>query len=360
MALPAILLLENEEPFYGWGVGPDGIAHGAMVASAFSMGIPDLLTDPAYGGKIVCFTYPHIGTAGVVPDDLQGDHVAARAVAAREIGRFAANSLGTEAMDAWLARNRIPAMEGLDTRGVTEIIARRGLVRAVMGTGKYADVDALAKEFAASGDAWKIEHPGVKKPVDWTEGAAAFAKCKVVVYDFGVKRGFLRRLAQRGCAVRVVPSGYPASKTLEENPDAVVFSSGVGVPESRLEAMPAAIKLLGMVPLWGVGVGAGVLAAAAGARTTVDGRGHYGVQPVNRIGTALGEMTVQAREFRIEEDSLDGAGLVPTHRNLNDDSVEGFKCDRRRLMGVLFNPEAEPGPHDSLYLFDRFMEMIGR
>ena len=360
MALPAILLLEGEEPFYGRGVGADGIAHGVMVASAFSAGIPDLLTDPAYGGKIVCFTYPHIGTSGVVPGDLQGDCVAARAVAAREIGRFAANRLGTEAMDAWLARNNIPAMEGLDTRSVTEIVARRGLVRAVMGTGRYADPDALAREFAASPDAWNIERAGVKHPVDWTEGAVAFSQYKVVVHDFGVKRGFLRRLAQMGCAVRVVPAGYPADKTMSEKPNAVVFSSGVGVPDSRLEAIPAATQLLGKVPLWGVGVGAGVLAAAAGARTTVNGRGHFGVQPVTRVGTSSGAMTAQAREFWVEEDSLAGAGLALTHKNLNDGSVEGFKCDKRAIMGVLFNPEGEPGQHDSLYLFDQFIEMVGK
>lgn len=356
MAAPAIVLLENEEPLYGWCAGAEGLARGAMVASALGAGMPDLLTDPAYGGKMVCFAYPHVGTAGVAPDDLQGPRVAACAVIAREMGRFAANRLGVEPMDAWLIRNGIPAMDGADTRTIAGILARRGLVRAVMGTGEFADPDALAKEFASAFP--PLENPGASTPEDWTEEADVPIRRKVLVYDFGVKRGFLRALRHAGCAVRLVPSGCSAIDALAERPDAIVFSSGPGLPCDRPEALPAARELLGRIPLWGVGIGAGVLAEAAGAKTAADGRGHYGVQPVGVIGGALGEMTAQAHEFQIEEASLAGAGLTVTHRHLNDGSVEGFACGRRRASGVLFNPEGAPGPHDSAHLFDAFMKMI--
>lgn len=357
MASPAILLLENEEPFHGVSLGHEGIARGVAVASTLAAGFPDLLTDPAYVGKIVCFTYPHVGNAGIVPDDLQGEGVAARAVVAREFCKTKANRLGVETIGEFLGRNEIPAVEDLDTRTVTEIVARRGLVRAVVGTGRFADADALAREFGGEG-AWQPERAGTDKPFDWKEGASSETRLKVIVHDFGVKRGFLRCLAGMGCAVRVVPSGYPADKTLAEKPDGVVFSAGVGVPGTRLEAMPAATGLLGRVPLWGVGVGAGVLADAAGARASVNGRGRYGVHPVGRPGGSSGEMTSHARDFWIEADSLDAAGLTLTHFHLNDRAVEGFRCDKRRLMGQLFHPEAEPGPRDSLYLFDRFHEMM--
>lgn len=358
MALPAILMLENEEPFYGVAMGHEGLARGVVVTSALTAGFPDLLTDPSYGGKLVCFTYPHVGNAGVVPDELQGDCVAARAVIAKEFSKIKANRLGVETMDEFLKRNKIPAIEGVDTRTVAEIVARRGLVRAVLGSGSFADADALAKEFGKGADAWQPDHSGTEKPYDWKGSSTVPQRLKVLVHDFGVKRGFLRRLSAMGCAVKIVPSGYPAEKTLAEKPDGVVFSAGVGVPEGRLEALPAASGLIGKVPLWGVGVGAGVLAAAAGARTVVNGRGHFGIYPVGRSGGPSGEMTAQAREFWIEAESLVAADLTQTHFNLNDGSVEGFKCERRKLMGTLFHPEAEPGPRDSLYMFDRFHAMM--
>ena len=358
MASPAILMLENEEPFFGRAMGHEGAARGMMVACGFAAGFPDLLTDPSYAGKIVCFTYPHVGNAGVVPDDLQSDRVAARAVIAKEFSRIKANRLGVETMDEFLKRQEIPAIEGIDTRTVTEIVARRGMVRAVLGCGKFADAKKLAKEFAKPDEAWAIPSGGTTHPYEWKEGAVGSPKFKVVVHDFGVKKGFLRRLAGSGCKVTVVPAGYPADKTLADNPDGVVFSAGSGVPDRRLDALPAANGLIGKVALWGVGVGAGVLATAAGATIVVNGRGHFGVHPVGRPGGPSGEMTTQCREFWIEGESLPAAGLTQTHYHLNDGSVEGFKCDARRLMGQLFHPEAEPGPRDSLYLFDRFLKLM--
>lgn len=357
MALPAILLIEGEEPFVGVGRGHEGAACGVMALSALAAGFPDLVTDPSYGGKIVCFTYPHVGNAGVVPQDLQGDCVAARAVVAREFTPIAANRLAVETMDEFLRRNGVPAIEGIDTRAVAEIVARRGLVRAALGTGKHADVQALAAMFSDAA-AFYPAKAGSGKPFTWEEGVSASPVFKVVVHDFGVKKGFLRRLAAMGCSVRVVPSGYPAEKTLAEKPDGVVFSAGTGVPEMRLEAIAAAAALIGRTPLWGIGVGAGILAAAAGARTVTNGRAHIGIHPVGRTGEPSAEMTSQCHDFWIEGESLPGAGLEQTHFHLNDGSVEGFKCGKRKLMGVLFHPEAEPGPRDSLYLFDRFQEMM--
>lgn len=358
MALPAIVVLENEEAFHGFGVGPEAKVCGVMGVSSLTAGFPDLLTDPFYSGKIMTFTCPHAGASGVVPGDLQSDAVAARAVVAKEIGNFAANRLGVEAMDAYLARNGIPGVVGVDTRAIAEIVARRGLMRAVVGVGKFADAELLKKEFAAGSKGWDAKPAGVGSPCDWAEEAVANPRFSVIVYDFGVKRGFLRRLAGMGCAVRLVPANYPAEKALTERPDGIVFSAGNGTPESRGDAVAAAKDLLGKAPLWGVGVGAGVLAAACGARVAVDGRGHMGAHPVGRNGEPSGEITAQCHEFWLERESFAGAGLEETHFNLNDGTVEGFASAVRNLMGVLFHPEAEPGQRDSLYLFDRFNTMM--
>lgn len=360
MASPAILILENEEPFHGTAMGHEGLARGVIVSSTLTAGFPDLLTDPSYSGKLVCFTYPHVGNAGLVPGELQSDRVAARAVVAREFSRFKANRLGVETMDVFLKKNAVPAIEGIDTRRVTDIIRRRGLIRAVLGCGAYADVDALAAEFAKPDDAWRSDFPGADAPYEFKDGATASQRRSVVVYDLGVKRGFLRRLTELGCRVTVVPAVFPVEKAMESKPDGIVFSAGPGLPEQRPEALALAGALLGKIPLWGVGVGAGILAVAAGAKAVANGRGHFGVQPVGRPGGPSGEMTSQCHEFWIEGESLPGAGLAPTHIHLNDGTVEGFKCDDRRVMGTLFHPEAEPGPRDSLYLFDRFYELMGK
>lgn len=357
MALPAILMVEGEEPFHGFGLGYEGVASGVLAVSAVAFGFPDLLTDPSYDGKLVSFSYPHVGNAGVVPEDLQGEGVAARGMVAREICKFAANRLGVESIGDFLTRNRVPAMEGADTRTIAQIAAKRGMVRAVLGVGKYADAGALAERFAHAGD-FAPGRTGTAAPYHWKGADVTDKHFKVVVYDFGVKQGFLRRLAAGGCSSMVVPSDFPVEAALAENPDGIVFSAGAGTPESRLEALPAAKALLGKKPLWGIGVGAGVLAVAAGAKAVVDGHGHTGVHPVGRLGGPIGSMTVQRHDFWLDEASLAAAGLDMTHRHLNDRSVEGFACDTRRLMGVLFHPESEPGPRDSLYLFDRFHEMM--
>lgn len=354
----AVLVLENEGVFVGDAMGHEGRAVGVMVCSAFAAGFPDLLTDPSYTGKLVCFTYPHVGNAGVVPDDLQGDCVAASAVVAREICKIKANRLGVETMDQFLKRSGIPAIEGVDTRTITEIVCRKGRVRAALGCGQYADPDALAREFNDDNPAFQPRTAGTKVAYDVDLPAGVIKKHTVVVYDFGVKKGFLRRLAAMGCAVRVVPADCSAEQALSARPDGVVLSGGPGLPGSRPEAAGIAAALLGKVPLWGVGVGAGILASAAGARPLVDGRSHFGVQPVGRVNRPSGEMTVQCHDFWIPEAELEKAGLIKTHFHLNDGSVEGFKCQTRRLMGVLFHPESEPGPHDSLYHFDRFHQLM--
>lgn len=359
MSLPAVLLLSGEEPFFGSAVGDSGLAVGPMAAVAYATGMGDLLTDPAYGGMIVCFTYPHVGTTGIVPGDSQSDAVAAAGVVGREIGRLAANRLGTESMVNYLRRNGVPAIEGLDTRSVAQAVARRGMVMAALGTGDFADMDVLRGELAKAAAGTAVPGAGVSEACDWEEeGGSSAGGRLVLVYDFGVKKGFLRRLVEKGCRPRLVPKRYPAERALAEKPCGVVFSSGPGAPADFPDAAAAAVGLMGKVPVWGIGVGAGVVAVAAGAKVMVDGRGHFGVHPVGRVGGPMAEMTNQAHGFWIDSESMAASGLGQTHVNLNDRSVEGFACERRGILGCLFNPEGEPGPRDSRYLFDRFAETM--
>lgn len=361
-ATPAILILENEEPFHGTAVGYQGKAGGLLAINAIAAGFPELVTDPAYGGLVVCFTYPHVGNAGVVPVDLQSDQIHARAVVAREFCKVPANRLGEESMPAFLKRHKIPGIEGLDTRRITEIVRSRGAVKAAVGCGEYADANALARELAGGLAAWKPA-PARREFAAWTPDGVTAVKAdkaarKVIVYDLGVKTGFLRRLARLGLSVWLAPHDYPAAEALRQGAAGVVFSSGPGAPDEWRDAVKAAKELSGKIPLFGTGLGAGVLAVAAGAKTGNDGIGHYGVKPIGRVGEPTGEMTAQAHAFWLDEDSLAATGLAVTHRQLNDNSVEGFACEKRGILGVLFHPEAEPGPRDGMYIFDRFAAML--
>lgn len=362
MSKPAVLLLEDGSEFHGAALGHDGAASGVMVCYAGASGFPELMTDPAYRGKMLCFTYPHVGNPGVNPDDLQSDRVHVHGVAMREISRIKANRLGKETMNEFLRRNGVPGVEGIDTRKLTRTLAEKGPLAAAIGTGVHADAKALVKLLAVGRATGPMNRDfAVRNERRWHETGAAVPAAggpRVVVYDFGVKRGFVRRLAEAGCAVRLAPSDFPAADAVRDDVDGVVFSSGPGLPENEAAAVETAKAILGKKPLWGVGLGAGIVAAAAGAKTHADGRGHYGHQSVGRAGGPNGEMAMLCVDFRMDGDSLGAAGLDPTHIHLNDKSIVGFASAGLRAMGCLFHPESEPGPRDSLYMFGRFIDMM--
>lgn len=355
MAEPAILLLENEEPLYGSAAGHEGVARGTLALSALAAGFSDLLTDPVYAGKMVCFTYPHVGNAGVVHDDMQSAGPAASAVIAREFCRIKANRLGNDTICGWMKKNNIPGIEDIDTRTVAEIVTRRGKVRAVLGTGACADLAGLERELAKPD---QMPTAGTDKEYEFAGDGTKARRMRVIVYDLGVKRGFLRRLSAMGCAVTVVPAGTAASDVLGRKPDGVVLSAGPGAPCCRADVADAAVQLYGKVPLWGVGLGAGIIAQAMGVQVTVNDQWQLGHQTVIRPGQTTGEVTMQCHEFWIDGPSLETKGAKITHVNLNDGSVEGFSCKAQRVMGSLYHPEGEPGPHDSLYLFDKFYALM--
>lgn len=362
MANIAVLVLEDGSVFHGRSVGYEGQAAGKLVAYAGVSGFPDLMTDPSYHEKMVCFTYPHVGNPGVGPGDYQSEKPHAVAAVMREICPVKANRLGEETFGEFLKRHRIPGIDSVDTRRLAGLLHEKGPLLAALGGGEYADEKALRKLM----DGWDPSGPAARefataRARKWDDLSAAgdeARRFRVVVHDFGVKRGFLRRLGALGCEVKLVPHDHPAKDSLADDIDGVVFSAGPGDPGAELKAIKAAEAVIGKKPLWGVGVGAGVIALAAGADIRVDGRGHYGAQAVGRRDEPSGEMTTQCHDFWIVPDSLGPAGLEMSHFHLNDKSIEGFESEDKALMGVLFHPEAEPGSRDSLYLFDRFGEMM--
>lgn len=362
MATPATLVLADGTVFKGVAVGHHGRAAATLVSFACVTGFPDVMTDPSYHDKMLLFTYPHIGNAGVGQADYQSDNVHAKAIICREVSAIKANRLGEMTFDEFLKKHEIPGIVGIDTRHIARIIYENGPQQAAVGCGKHADPKSLLaflkehdfaaplkRDFATAKARMynKLEDSG-ENPRRW----------KVAVYDFGVKRGFLRRLEKMGCEIKLLPHAATAKDALEESVDGVVFSAGPGIPSDEKKAIKTASEIIGKKPLWGIGVGAGILALAAGAEITVDGRGHYGEHGVGRRDEPSGEMTMQCHDFWLKQDSLSAAKLEMSHYHLNDKSVVGFESEELGMMATLFHPEAEPGPRDSLYLFERFEVMM--
>lgn len=362
MSKAAVLVLEDGTVFEGRSVGYEGLASGKIVPYAGVSGFPDVMTDPSYLGKMLCFTYPQVGNPGVGAADYQSDRPWTSAAIMREICPIKANRLGEMTFGEFLQQHQIPGIDSIDTRRLTRTLYENGPRFAVLGAGRHADPKKLADHLASlDPNVLPDGEYAVRRAQKWTtpggDGEEA-RRYRVVVHDFGVKRGFIRRLGEVGCEVRLVPCDHPAKDSLADDVDGVVFSAGPGDPAGMAKAIKTAEAIIGKKPVWGVGVGAGVVALAAGAKTLVDGRGRYGAQAVGRRDEPSGEMTMQCRDFWIDPDSLAPAKLDMSHFHLNDKTVEGFESDERAIMGVLFHPEAEPGSRDSLYLFNRFAEML--
>ena len=362
MSDPAVLLLADGTVFTGRAIGAIGRTRGNLVAYAGAFGFPDVMTDPSYLGKMICFTYPHVGNPGVGPDDFQSEMPMAAAAICHEVCPIKANRLGKWTFSEFLANYGIPGIDDIDTRSLSRIIYEKGCVAAALGSGSHADPDALAAWLREpADDTHSTREYATRTPHAWQNpngGADGKAKWNVVVHDFGVKLGFLRRLTDMGCAVTLVPHDHPAADSLAGDVDGVVFSAGPGAPAAETKAIESAKAILGKKPLWGVGIGAGILALAAGAKIASDGACHYGEHGVGRSGEPLAEMAMLACDFSIAPDSLAPARLDVTHFHLNSQAVMGYKSDALGLMANLYHPESEPGPRDNLYLFERFGDLM--
>jgi carbamoyl-phosphate synthase small subunit len=368
----AILVLQDGTIFEGYSFGFPGEASGEVVFNTSMTGYQEILTDPSYKGQIVTLTYPMIGNYGVNPVDVESSRPHVEGLIVKEYSEVFSNFRAAGSLADYLFRHRIVGIEGLDTRSLVRHIRDRGAQPGLISTTEF-NLKQLRERAAALPDMEGQDLVGAvtcKKPYRWEKPTVDPRRRgreknktpqpprKVVAYDFGIKQNILRNLVDQGCEVTVVPAETSAKEVLAMKPDGVFLSNGPGDPAAVTYAIENTRALVGKVPLFGICLGHQILGLSQGAKTFKLKFGHRGGnQPIKNLTTGHVEIASHNHGFAITKESVEKAGDL-THLNLNDDTVAGFSNPQKKFFAVQYHPEASPGPHDSLYLFKQFREMM--
>lgn len=355
----ASLLLEDGRSFEGISFGADGECFGEIVFNTSMSGYQEILTDPSYAGQIVCMTYPLIGNYGVNTEDVESRRPWVEGFVVKEASRIASNFRSTQSLQDYLKENGIIGIEGIDTRSLVRHIRDKGAMRAVLSTTDH-DKDLLLKKVLSSPEMTDRELASeVTVDADYEYPAAAEEKFHIVAYDFGVKTNSLREFAKYGCRVTVVPAATTAEEVLALEPDGIFLSNGPGDPASMTAVVNEVKKLtVSEMPMFGICLGHQLIGEAFGGKTYKLKFGHRGGnQPIKDLTTGKIEITSHNHGFAVDADSLP-ADVEITHINLNDRTVAGLRHRSLPIFSVQYHPESAPGPHDSEYLFERFVSLM--
>ncbi len=373
-----VLVLANGTVLQGIGVGAEGSALGEVCFNTAMTGYQEILTDPSYMAQIIAFTFPHVGNVGTNLEDLEqmsgAAETAARGAIFRDVPTAPANWRADSDLDSWMKRRGVVGLAGVDTRALTRVIRETGMPHGVIAHSPEGRFDILALKAKAA--AWTgLEGLDLAKDATctqaftyaeglygWPEGYAkpGPTRFKVVVMDFGVKRNILRSLVSMGAEVTVVPASTSAEDILARKPDGVMLSNGPGDPAATgVYAVPEIRKLVASgVPVFGICLGHQMMALALGAKTVKMEQGHHGANhPVKDLTTGKVEIVSMNHGFTVDRDSLP-AGVEETHISLFDGTNAGLGLKGKPVFSVQHHPEASPGPTDSLYLFQRFADLM--
>ena len=356
---PALLVLEDGRTFNGASFGADGESFGEMVFNTSMSGYQEILTDPSYAGQIVCMTYPLIGNYGVNEEDVESRRPWVEGFVVREASRIASNFRSTMSLQDYLKANNIVGLEHIDTRSLVRHIRDKGAMRAGISTVTLDADELLSKVLSSPSMANRELASTVTVDRSYGRDAESEEKYHVVAYDFGVKTNILRELAKYRCKVTIVPAATSAEDILALKPDGIFLSNGPGDPASMTQVVDQIKQLVNsQVPMFGICLGHQLLGEAFGASTYKLKFGHRGGnQPIMDLTTRKVEITAHNHGFAVQADSLP-ADVEVTHINLNDSTVAGLRHKTLPVFSVQYHPESAPGPHDSEYLFERFVELM--
>jgi len=366
----AVLLLEDGTVFEGQGFGAKGSKCGEVVFNTSMTGYQEILTDPSYHEQIITMTYPLIGNYGTNAEDWESRKVFVSGFVVKENCDYPSNWRNSATLDEYLKKNNVVGIEGIDTRQLVRHIRNEGAMRGIISSEETNPKKLMAELEAYPGLVGRdiVKKVTVRKPYAWTEGVIDVLsdtqtvpkpKYKVVAIDYGMKRNILRLLVSHGCEVTAVPGKTSAKDILAMKPDGVFLSNGPGDPAPVTYAVETVKELLGQVPIFGICLGHQILSLALGGTTYKLKFGHRGANhPVKNLKTGKIEITSQNHGFCVDLDSFEGKDVELTHLNLNDNTCEGIRSKKLKAFAVQYHPEASPGPHDSRYLFNDFIELM--
>lgn len=347
------LVLADGAVFRGTGFGGTDSVVADVVFTTGMTGYQEVVSDPSYYGQMVVMTYPLIGNYGINDGDFEDFMPAVSALIVKEHCTAPSNWRSRKSLDEYLKQSGIPGLCNVDTRALTIHIREKGEIRAIIVDSSVSNEDALAK---------LSETPLLRRHVTQVSTQIIYRapgeKHRIVLMDFGVKRGIVQDLTRRGCEVIVAPFDTTAETINNLNPDGIMLSNGPGDPKDVPEAIETIKQVQVRYPIFGIGLGHQLFALANGADTKKMKFGHNGGKPVKDLQTGKTHITSQNHVYQVDENSLAGTDLELTHRALNDKSVEGVRHKKYNAFTVQFHPEACPGPSDAAYIFDRFIENL--
>jgi carbamoyl-phosphate synthase small subunit len=368
LSTPAVLALQDGTVFHGTSVGAEGKTIGEVVFNTAMTGYQEILTDPSYCRQIVTLTYPHIGNTGTNAEDMESSRVHASGLIIRDLSMVTSSWRNERSLSDFLRQSGTVAIADIDTRKLTRIIREKGAQSGCIMTGEASAETAVAhaRKFPGIAGMDLARIVTTDAPYQWSQGTTFGRKPRimsrrvapyhVVAYDFGIKRNILRLLADLDCRMTVVPARTSAEEALSLSPNGIFLSNGPGDPEPCDYAISAISRLLKeRIPIFGICLGHQLLALAAGAKTEKMKFGHHGANhPVQDLASGRVMITSQNHGFAVEEASLP-AKVEATHRSLFDGTLQGIAIKGQPAFSFQGHPEASPGPHDLLPLFERFL-----
>ncbi|HEX9687705.1 MAG TPA: glutamine-hydrolyzing carbamoyl-phosphate synthase small subunit [Thermoanaerobaculia bacterium] len=359
--MKGLLVLEDGSSWRGEAIGRPGTSFGEIVFNTAMSGYQEILTDPSYAGQIVVMTAAHVGNYGVRAAEAESERVHVAGFLARDFPERWSGSAGEESLADYLERAGVIGLHGLDTRALVRRIRSKGAMRA----GVSSEIDDPEELHARVLESPPMIGSDLALAVSATATSefapnSGLERFRVAAIDYGMKRNIVRLLNAAGCRVKVYPATAPAERVLENDPDGIFLSNGPGDPSALAGPIRTIERLLPEKPIFGICLGHQLLGLALGGTTFKLKFGHRGANhPVQDLASRVVAITSQNHGFAVEGESL-SSEVEPTHINLNDRTLEGFRHRTLPILAAQFHPEASPGPHDANVLFDRFIEEMER
>jgi len=356
--IPALIALADGTTASGWSIGEEGTTGGELCFNTSMTGYQEIFTDPSYYGQLMMMTYPHIGNYGTTSRDDEASKVMVSGIIVRDFSYDYSNPIADGSLQEYLQRNGIVGITGIDTRKLVRHIRSKGVMNAVISTEILdpAELVAKAKEWVSM-EGLELASQVTREEAQTIPGNGGY---RIAAIDYGIKQNILNNFTSRGCTVRVFPAKTPFEEIQSWDPDGFFFSNGPGDPnpmEYAIDTVKQA-KASGK-PIFGICLGHQLMALSEGIEVGKMFVGHRGANhPVKNRATGLVEITTQNHGFSVLAEAVDPEIATISHMNLNDDTVEGLEFKRFNGFSVQYHPEASPGPHDSAYLFDQFINRI--